>query len=61
VWKPCPEMLEAKDGRKQAHMDVLVAVSGQGFHTGAYPKFAVLPSEKRKPRTKAGFPHSSGK
>jgi len=28
-------MLEAMDGRKQAHMDVLVAVPEKGFHTGA--------------------------
>tara|TARA_R110002111_G_scaffold79365_7_gene125699 strand:- start:10005 stop:10136 length:132 start_codon:yes stop_codon:yes gene_type:complete len=28
-------MLEAKDDRKQAHMDVLVAVFGRGFCTPA--------------------------
>jgi len=30
-------MLEAKDGRKQAHMDVLVAVFGRATHKRPTP------------------------
>jgi|GEM_PF-5743061 len=32
-------MLKARDGLKQAHMDVLVAVFGQVLPTGSPPKF----------------------
>jgi len=33
-------MLEAMDGRKQAHMDVLVAVFGKGFCAPATIEFS---------------------
>ncbi|AHI30151.1 hypothetical protein AU14_13185 [Marinobacter similis] len=32
LWAALAKMLEAKDGRKQVHMDVLVAVFGRAAH-----------------------------
>ncbi len=44
------------DGRKQAHMDVLVAVPEKGFHTGATTKFeAKKKKNPAKPEAKRGF------
>gem|GEM_PF-5657966 len=40
LWAALPKMLEAKDGRKQAHMDVLVAVFGRAAHKRHTPQLS---------------------
>ncbi len=40
LWAALPKMLEAKDGRKQAHMDVLVAVFGSAAHKRHTPQLS---------------------
>ena len=52
--RACPKMSEAKDGRSQAHMDVLVAVFGHALPDGAPPKQAAHEAGLTKARSKAG-------
>src|SRR5690554_288368 len=52
VWGPFPKMSEAMDGRREAHMDVLVAVFGKGPQT-------LLTSQPRRLGPKRGAPCQS--